>query len=583
MCKMWNGWGRSLATIVCAASLSAPSGAEAKSFSLPRSAVVAMVHLPSEIYEAARVDFVAWVHRPAPGQVAAARAGGTELGGAIGTRTASGAFIKSSTPAEREAAICRRCDGTPVLVPGLEKAVYEGLPAYWFSVTSPAFRRLEKHYVNMVLGSGSKTLLVDDPIGGLAAHNEFGGCYSEFDVAALRRLYVERIAGASAANFNLCSFHAKSVLPNTPEHRLAVEHFVGSALENVRELKAAIAERGLDLSVTGNISIDSSYAGPFLSEFDFFTFETSYGREPEKLNAFASIYALKLGDHLGKPTILMGHGGNHRYVAEHKAMTLLRAWIARSYAFGGYFVVPEGVWMNRPVNGSDRLSLDAAEYVPLYRFIKDHKGLFDGHDEVARVAILHDVRSLDTESVFDRAFLKTQSYRYAEDLLNQGIPFSIIPIVTDADLDKAVAALDGRYDFLLAPRQMSSALGARAGTSGKVLYDTAELPASYAVSARQDGLRLQTSLRRTSDGRFTLHVMNLAYDRSGDAVRPTGKVEIRVPKRYLGKPVTQADVYAFDAKGQAPAGVPAPAALQDDGADVVVTLDTVGLWSLVTF
>lgn len=551
-----------------------------------------MVRLPPDLYAAAEVDFVAWAGHPTPpgesvaafrAKVTSARAMGTQVGGAIGTRTAWSAFTKFASPEDREAAICRTCDGTPVLVPGLEKVRSNGFPAYWFSVTSPTFRAFEKHYVNMVLDTGTQSLLVDDPMGGLPAQNGFGGCYSAVDVAALKRLYAERVPGASTTSFDLCRFHARAILPDTPEHRLAMDHFVGSAADNVREIKAAIAERGLDIPITGNVGIESAYAGPLLSEFDFFTFETGYGKAPQKLDAFASIYVLKMGEQLGKPTILMGHGVNHRYIAENKAMTLLRAWIARSYAFGGYFVVPEGVWLDQPVNGSDRLSLDRGEYLPLYRFIKDHKALFDGHDEVAKVAILHDVRSLDTESVFDRAFLKTQSYRYADDLLKRGIPFSIIPVTSDADLDRAVASLGGRYDVLLAPTQLRGALAQHAGNGGAVLYDSSAVPAAYAITARQDGGRLHTSLRRTADGRFTLHVMNLDYDVTGDAMRPSGKVEIRVPKQYLGKAVTQADVFAFDAKGQAPAGAPVSVAVRDDGADVVLTLEPVGLWSLVAF
>lgn len=581
------------AAALSAACLPAPLVAEAASLRLDRSRVVSMVPAPREIYDAAGVDFVAWGGRPRPPEKSVAdfrrlvseeRARGTEIGGTFGTRTGWRAFLDFSSDAEREAAVCRRCDGTPVLVPGYQSEAYKGFPAYWFSVTSPAFRQMEKGFLDMILDAGVKSLVVDDVLGPLPAEIGFGGCYSTVDTSALRRLSVGRAPGASDTGFDLCTFRRQASVPDSATRRLMVDHFVDSAVDNVRELRAAAAAKGKDIAISGNIALYSAYAGKFMFELDFFTFETSYGKEPQKTDSILNVFALKLGEQLAKPTILLGHGTSHRYIAEHNAMTLLRSWIAQSYAYGGYFVVPNGLWMDRKINGSDWLSVAPGEYVPLYRFIKDNKALFDGHDEVAKVAILHDTRILDTESVYDNAVQKTQTYNYALDLLKRGIPFSIIPVNSDEDLDRAVTGSKRRYDYFLAPVQLREALAKRS-SNGKVVFDTAGVPAEYVIELKGSDRRLYTSLRRASegDGRYVLHVLNVDYDASGDAIRPSGPVEVRIPKAYLGKAVAGVRVFAFDAKGHAPSGVPSIVAARDDGADVVLKLDSVGLWSLIEF
>lgn len=571
----------------------APAAADAEPLKLERSAAVSMVQAPPEVYKSVGVDFVTWGGHPRPPQltmeafrakVHAARALGTEVGGNIGTRTAWRGFTEFATDAEREAAICRRCDGTPVLVPAQDRERYNGFPAYWFSFASPAFRRYEKHFVDMILDGGSKTLLIDDAIGALPAHNFSGGCYSEEDVKALRQLYVSRIPGASEANFDLCTFQKQSMVPDSPIRKLVVDYYVDSAIQNVREMRAVGAARGVALPMSGNIALYSPYAGKFMSELDFFCYEQGYGKEPQKTDVAMNIFALKLGDELGKPTILLPHGVNNRYIVEHNAMTLLRSWIAQSYAFGGYFVVPSSLWMDKAINGSDWTTIAPPEYVPMFRFIKDNKTLFDGHDQVAKVAILHDTRILDTESKYETATLGIQTYRYAMDFLRRGIPFAIIPITSDADLDREVAAAKGRYDYLVAPVQLRESL-ARREPAAKAVFDSAAVPADYAIAAQKAAGRFYISLRRTAggDGRYALHVLNVDYDPKADAIRPTGTVELRIPKSYLDKPVTSARVYAFDAKGSAPSGAPATVAVRDDGKDFVLPLDGVGVWSVIEF
>lgn len=569
------------------------AGASADPLKLDRSAVVAMVEVPPEIYKAAGVDFVVWAGHPNPphltiGQfrrnVSQARAIGVEVGGAIGTITSFAGFIKEASDAEREAAICRRCTGEPVVVPHLKNETYKGFPAYWFSVTSPAFRRFEKGVVNMTLDGGVRSLQIDDVSGAVQPATWNGGCFSAVDTEALRGLYVARIPGATAESFDLCRFQKRVTVPDTPERRIMLDHFTDAAIDNIREIKAVAKGRGLPMPVSGNIDLKRSYAGKFMAELDFYTFETSYGEHPEKLDSLGSIYSLKLGDHLGKPTILTAYGVNHTYVAEHKAYTLLRTWIARSYAFGGYYTLPLGVWMDRKIDGSDRLQLAPEEYVPLFRFIKDNGALFDGHEEVARVAILHDTRSLDAETGFDGNFGNSQPYRSAVALLKKGIPFSVIPVTGDDDVGRALAQLGTRYDYLVATKQLRERLAGR-DLGGRVVYDPAEIPDTYAISLAAPGSRLQVSLRRAGAGdpRFVLHVLNLDYDPAADAVRPAVRLEVRIPRIYVDKTVQDVRVHALDAWGREPAGPPVTIAAREDSRNVTLTLDNVGAWSLLEF
>jgi hypothetical protein len=572
-----------------AAYLAASGSAKATEVTqLPRSAAVGMVSMPPALYKAVGVDFIAWGDRPdSVGLTPQAyrvrlqnmRQIGTEVGATIPTRTGSRGFIRSHSDAEVGEAMCRTCDGSPVVVPGFQGQEERGQPIAWISTSSEQFRAQLSRTFSTILDSGARSLMIDDVAGALAAHVWFGGCYSKADLAGLNATMRARTGRSIGAD--LCSFHKKATTPGTDEFRSAMEYYQTQMAENISNFERQAEARGLKLAYSGNQQIYSAFSGPLLKKLDFFSFECpqTYGPDDE----ISNVLSAKMGEALGKPTILIGTGGNHRYIAEKGASTLLRSWIAEAYANGAYFVVPYGLWMDRAVAGGVTwLRPPLQDFTPLFHFIKTQRALFDNKTERARVAVVLDQRVLAQESPTDQNRQATQVYRTSLALLRRGIPFKIVPVVDDSDLEQFVKSAPGAFDWVVTQRETLQRV--KAGLpSLKVTADANDVPGTLALTSDVRGGRYRVSLRDNAGRHPVLHITNQNFDVAHNAMVPIQALTISIPKAYFKETPRTARVYSINDKGEEDPSAPSVVPVRDAGDHIRIVVGNVALWSVVEF
>jgi hypothetical protein len=343
---------------------------------------------------------VAWGMFGDPWKIPSVRDLGVRTTGSFWCLTA-GAEEACKDPALREAVV-RDIEGAPIVVPWLAENRSADCRNWWGCVNTKAFPDLCIKRLGIECAQKPDGIHIDDPIGGTYESLAEGGCFCDACMARFSEwLLVHASAGASSfQDFDyrtLIRSRAKTRteyvrLRKTLPLRAEYEEFqLDAARQNFSNLAFKVRERlGPDAFLSANLYFaDYGDANlvltPYLTHivcevFHYFGHGTGSFRQILK--------SYRQADALGLPLAATASGEDWSRVRDKGAVNLVKVWIALAYASGQFFLVPdpEHQWCHDAVRGTSWYKAPRAEFAPIYRFIREHRNLFDGFETAGPLA-----------------------------------------------------------------------------------------------------------------------------------------------------------------------------------------------------
>ncbi|MCX6362154.1 MAG: hypothetical protein NT029_20355 [Armatimonadetes bacterium] len=545
---------------------------------LSRSDVVFMYQADRQTYADYGATVLAWGGKPDARALAEAK--GVRWLGSVGMVTEFNRY-HDRFPETYAEALCRDIDGKPVKVPWLTDHQHKGIPYWWCCTNQPRFRTYLRERVTETIKAGAEGLHVDDHMG-TSGGLWLGVCFCDRCVEGFRGYLAAQppdrrgaLAKADAAAFDFRA-DVRAWLAAAPGRQptqhpawpVWTAYQCKAAAALMAELRAtAEAVAGKPVPVGANAGLLWPLHLADFKVLDLFSAETDHhaaGRKPSD----APILAYRLADAVGRPYAATASGQDWAYVQEKQLHGLVRHWIALGYAAGHRLMAPHRQWCYTPEKGTHWYQGPAERFAPLYRFVRENAGLFDGYEAYADMDLLMPHRSFRNgpQPWIDAASRLTAA----------NVAFRLV-LAGDEIVDKPLVAADlSSRRPLVAPHREKldpadgRLLERRARRGG--VYDAVDAamaalhPAAKAVAPGP-----VRAFPRVKRGSALVHLVSYAYDGKADDVTPQANVTLTLDLKALGVPsAREARVYA---PGCEPQILPVR-----DGRVVVPTL---GLWAIV--
>ncbi len=338
-----------------------------------------------------------WVYGEKPEFVRAVKAAGCTYGGTI----------NSNVKVPNNEGAARDFDGNPIIAPWMLS-----WKAIWVTSTHPNTQEALTSWAKRCIDAGADSLQTDDA-GLEAASVPWGGDFEATTLRGFGAYLKEHVPAATLAEWGItdtAGFDYREYLkrrwqiadnaalkarlreiPTTPVWKAYLRDGVRRHYAGLRRLLDTYAGRRTPLSMNA-YDPQPQADGLFLADFcDYVLAETPTADFARDALRCATVRALGIG-YVASPF--------PRTVAE----TRMKA--AGFYALGALPLAPWDIYM-----GSDATSIKPRffgkpeEYADLYRFVRAHADLFDGHESAPVVAILAPVehyRDVDTHRVVRR-------------------------------------------------------------------------------------------------------------------------------------------------------------------------------------
>jgi hypothetical protein len=495
-------------------------------------------------------------------------------------------------------AACTDLQGEPLVAPW--QVNFQPV-RYWGDAANAMRRRQLLQSVLSNVNSGADGIHVDDWRMNYSAL-AWGGCFTDACMAGFRAYLQEKLDAAELAALGIsdpATFDFRQYLSDRYQIRdragyLAraasiplVTHFREYAIDLSRKTLAWLKEEALQaaggpltFSVNGNFERTSDEHWFVADLVDYLVGESDAGPD----NLLKLLGNLGLASGVGTPMVVSPRRPDLNPGA-------LRQDIALTYALGHYFLVPWDVWLY----DSERYYAKPEEYAHIYRFIRQHRALFDGYEIQAEIGLV-------VSTAVDNPILAG----YLRELLRSHIPFDVVPLGGRYLHIKADVEQLRRYKYLVTvsdlaalPEQAAQAIE-KAAAAGVIVLNRAEFARrvrqpefkeELAVAQVENGNDIHVIKRVRPDGAApaVYHVLNRRYDKKTDAVLPARDVVLHFSARHLeGRKVGKAVFYAPE---PAAAGWPGPPIAQLPGLElpvkttatgVSVTLPELQEWAIVS-
>lgn len=373
-----------------------------RTFLQPSDVVLMYVSGDPDVYARYGVTVSAWGGAHTQERVRALRARDIHSTGAMWCLTATVTLLHDD-PDLRDATV-RDIAGEPLIVPWLPDHVYQGTPALWGCTNHPAFRAHVRQKVCEAMAGGADGLHVDDHLGTAFPALYEGGCFCDYCRAAFRHYLCRRATPALLAEADVTSFEGfdyraliRPLAPTRalylerretlPLYRTYIDFQLQRAAEHVRQLgalAAEIVERPITLSA--NTCLPLIEHTVVMRHLTHLVGEVAHHAEQGVAGLSDAIRAYRMADALGKPLAATAKGSDWAFVKTRGCANLVRLWIALSYACGQRLMCPHKAWCYIPGQGTEYYYGPAERYAPLYRFVRRHADLFDGHRPVGPLA-----------------------------------------------------------------------------------------------------------------------------------------------------------------------------------------------------
>jgi hypothetical protein len=298
--------------------------------------------------------------------------------------------------ADLREATCRDIENKPIAVPWLHDHVYEGTPSLWGCTNHPTFRAHMRAKVCEAMAGGAYGLHVDDHLGTASPAAWQGGCFCDYCVEGFRRHLQragnpEHLRQAGVASWDGYDYrdtvrkYAKTreeylrVQQSIPLHQEFVDYQVQQAAENVRQLKRLAEDIvGREVSLSANAGLPSlmhTVVTPYLS---YLVAEVEHHASQGTSQLLEAVRAYRMAEAIGKEVAATAAGWDNAYIYEHGSEQLMCTWIALAYACGQRFMMPSRMWCYTKEKGTHWYQGRTEVFAPLYRFVREHRRLFDG-------------------------------------------------------------------------------------------------------------------------------------------------------------------------------------------------------------
>ena len=367
---------------------------------LRHSDVVFMYAASDEAYRAYGATFVAWGGAEKAEQVKRHHDMGIRCTGSMWCLTAGAENIHKDP--KLRAACEVDIEGNPVEVPWLFDHTYQGTKTYFGCTNHPEFQKLCRERVREAMAGKADGLHVDDHLGTAGAAWWQGGGFCDYCMSGFREYLKkhatkEQLQQAGIEQIDdfdyrtLVRKHAKSrqeykkVQHQIPLMDMFLQFQAEAAAEHTLQLGQLAEEvAGHPVLLSANAGLPNKTHTYVLKYLTHVICEVSQNASVGTSRIDYAIEAYELAARLGKPMAATASGQDWAFVKQNNCEELVRFWIALAYAYGQRFMVPhpQRQWCFSSELGTQWYAAPVEAYTPLYRFVRENAGWFDGFEAV---------------------------------------------------------------------------------------------------------------------------------------------------------------------------------------------------------
>jgi len=310
-----------------------------------------------------------------------------------------------------QAAACVDLDGKPIEVPWMVGHTYKGRTPVFLCSNQPRYRQFLRDQVRYFMAAGADGIMVDDGGGSFFACGR-GGCFCPHCMAGFREYLrkkhtVEQLKQRGVDDLDSFSYRrfvlgqqddGRSYRNRRERHKVPFSRDFSdflrrSDVELFRELQALSCKLAGKHVPMGwdNVDFAGSRAGyyPF---WDVFYSEINYqnfgvdGRTPDTEFPPGMVMLDKFADAMGRWYIPTPAPKSWEAIMRNDVESLLRLWVAFSYANGSALRYPRKGWVFSA--RTPWYFPPKEDFEPLYAFIRAHRELFDDYEAVQQVGVL---------------------------------------------------------------------------------------------------------------------------------------------------------------------------------------------------
>lgn len=538
--------------------------------------VVFMYQAPREIYEGYGATLLAWGETPTPASLR--QAAGIKFFGSVGMVTEFSRYYDRN-PTTYEAGLCRDLDGHPFKIPWLTDHQHKGVPFWWCCTRQPRFREFVRDRVVETVKAGAYGVHIDDHLG-TAGSLWLGSCYCDCCVSEFRDYLRNLPPGSVDVTIDApATFDFRHALKNWlsknpgrtfsdhplwPEYRIFQLQGAAKFMAELRELAATTAGHPVPMSANAGLTW-----GPHLNDYlslDFFSAEIEHHAAAGKMSD-DPVVAYRLADAVGRPLAATASGGDWAFIKEKNLPGLVRGWIALGYAAGNSLMAPNRQWCHTPEKGTHWYEGPREQFAPLYRFVRDHRSLFDDYENLPAIIVAYSQTTYDSHP--------EMLMNACRKLSQANLPFRLA-LGGNRAVPRALATSDFRglapvlvlseADFAAADRKLLATLD-----TGRRIDSVDAAIAKLKPVIRVQGNQPVRLFPRAKPGSVTIHVVNWNYDATTDRFEPLQNLQLAIDGARLGlRELTSATAYQ--------PGVPEQTVQIKNGA---ATLPEVPLWAVL--
>jgi hypothetical protein len=367
---------------------------------LRHSDAVFMNAASEEAYRAYGATFVAWGGAETAEQVKRHHDMGVRCTGSMWCLTAGAENIHKDP--KLRAACAVDIEGNPVEVPWLFDHTYQGTKTYFGCTNHPEFQKLCRERVRQAMAGRADGLHVDDHLGTAGAAWWQGGGFCDYCMSGFREYLkkhatkeqlqqagIEQIDGFDyrtlVRKYATTRQEYKKVQHQIPLMDMFLDFQAEAAAEHTRQLGQLAQEvAGHPVLLSANAGLPNKEHTYVVKYLTHVVCEVGQNASAGTRQIDHAIEAYELAARLGKPLAATASGQDWAFVKQNNCEELVRFWIALAYAYGQRFMAPHPYrqWCFSDELGTRWYAAPIEAYAPLYRFIRENAGWFDGFEAV---------------------------------------------------------------------------------------------------------------------------------------------------------------------------------------------------------
>jgi len=508
-----------------------------------------------------------------------------------------------------QAAACVDLHGKPIEVSWMVGHIYQGRTPVFLCSNQPRYRQFLRDQVRYFIAAGVDGIMVDDGGGSFFARGR-GGCFCAYCMEGFRAYLGERYTAEQLKQQgvdDLDSFDYRQFVlrqeeggrsyrnprerQKIPFNRDFNDFLLHSDVELFRELHKISCELAGKHIPMGwdNVDFGGDRAGyyPF---WDVFYSEINYrnfgvdGRIPGTEFSPGIVMLDKFADAMGKWYIPTPGPRAWEAVMRNDVESLLRLWVAFSYANGSALRYPRKGWIFS--TETPWYFPPKEDFEPLYAFIRGHRELFDDYEAVQQVGVLFAQSRQGGGGSYYRPLRHV-----CANLVELNVPFGMAVAGDELLANRLQGDEAERFEVMLIPEPIRLIDGqqeivARWKQRGAAISVKREDDVATKIKDRvkplvavedDSGVWLfPRHIPGEPDSPVVCHVVNPHFDAKQDVAIPRTDVPVRLRSGLLGNRRVGKVTY------HAPASKPRTLEHRIEGACVHLTIPRVELWGVLS-